>query len=357
MNGSFWLQNLLLDVGVEPNEPFLWLLRVLALLALLGCVLVPMNYLNVLLSRKLAADLEARVGPNRAGPLGLGQPIADFFKLLVRADMGPGSFKKEIWFILVQFGVFSTLAVIPMGANALLVQTEFGALLPLWSVLLLALGTLLQGLSSRSVIGWIGGVRFVSQVISGVFPAVLCLLAAGTRAGGFGWASLAGSQGAFPHQWAIFSQLPFQLIGFVAFVLSGLILLGYPPFDTAFSAPELPGGVLGRLSAVQSLWMRFGRYYAAFFWNLIAVTVYLGAWKLPDFFENLIGGPQSFAVSCAQAAVLVFKTQLLMLIETWVSISNPKLRANQVTDFCWKVLGPASIACLLGAVLYVVVIG
>src|SRR6202023_3213123 len=95
------------------------------------------------------------------------------------------SWRENFWLIVHTMALYSTLAVLPLGSAALLVDTEMSAFLPFWSALVLALGTMLLGLSQDSVPGWFGGIRVASQALAGSFPALIAVLCAGVRAGGF----------------------------------------------------------------------------------------------------------------------------------------------------------------------------
>jgi NADH-quinone oxidoreductase subunit H len=245
--------------------------------------------------------------------------------------------------------LYSTVAVLPLGSLVLLVDTDMSAFLPFWATLVLSLGTMLLGLSQRSVPGWFGGIRVSAQALAGAFPALVALLCAGVRAGGFRWSVLAGSQSASPLNWAAFSN-PFQFVAFVVFVVAGLVLLGIPPMDAALSQPDIHGGVSSHLHGRRLSLFRLSRFYGFFLWSVIAVVLFLGAWELPlSIFGALKDNGSYGVIQLLELTVLLIKTFFLMLVVVWVARVNPRARVDQVTDFSWKVLSPFSLGALIGA--------
>ena len=329
-----------------------WVYALLSLICIYCFVVVPCAAILSYLDRKLSADLQARVGPNQAGPIGILQPLADIFKLLQKETPSAFRWDEGIWFSVYTMALYSTLAVMPLGSLALMVDTEMSAFLPFWSVLVLALGTMLLGLGQESVPGWFGGIHVAAQTLAGAFPALIALLCAGVRAGGFRWSVLAESQGFAPWSWAVLSN-PFQTIAFIVFVVSGLILLAIPPLDSGLSMSDFEGGVASQLHGRRLSLYRFSRFYVFFLWSIITVVLFLGAWVLPEQALEILKQAQADRVlSFIELVWLLIKTFILMLLIVWVSRVNPKSRVDQTTDLSWKVLSPFSLVALVGASLW-----
>jgi NADH-quinone oxidoreductase subunit H len=347
---SVWGQML----GLPSSTPQ-WLIAGVLLVFVYTLVILPCGAIMSYLDRKIGADLQARVGPNRAGRAGMLQPVADLLKLLQKEpspDRNLWTWREALWLGVHTMALYSTVAVLPLGSMALLVDTDMSAFLPFWALLVLALGTMLLGFSQGSVPGWFGGVRVAAQALAGAFPALVALLCAGVRAGGFRWSVLAGSQSASPLAWAAFSN-PFQFMAFVVFMVAGLVLLGIPPMDAALSVPDLHGGVASHLHGRRLTLFRLGRFYGFFMWSVIGVVLFLGAWKLPGSVFSALRENDSYGViQLLELATLLGKTFLLMLVVVWVARVNPRSRVDQVTDFSWKVLSPFSLAALIGAGLW-----
>jgi NADH-quinone oxidoreductase subunit H len=251
-----WATSWQRTVGLPAGTPE-WVVAVVALVCIYGIVIFPSGAMMSYLERKLSADLQARVGPKRAGPAGMFQPIADLLKLLQKEASTRRTWREGLWLSVHTMALYSTVAVLPLGSMILLVDTDMSAFLPFWAALVLALGTMLLGLDQGSVPGWFGGVRVAAQALAGAFPALVAILCAGVRAGSFRWSALAGSQ-AFAH-WAAFSN-PFQFLAFAVFVVSGLVLLGVAPLDGGLSLPDLQGGVTSLLHGRRLSWFRLGRF-------------------------------------------------------------------------------------------------
>jgi NADH-quinone oxidoreductase subunit H len=329
-----------------------WIYALISLLCTYSFVVVPAATLISYFDRKLSADLQARVGPNRAGPGGLFQPLADLLKLLQKETRKEWSWRENLWLSVHTMALYSTLAVMPLGSVALLVDTEMSAFLPFWSALVLALGTMLLGLSQGSVPGWFGGIRVAAQTLAGSFPALVALLCAGVHAGSFRWSILAKSQGFSPWTWTCMSN-PFQAIAFVVFVMSGLVLLAIPPLDGGLSMSDIHGGVSSHLYGRRLSLFKFGRFYGFFFWCVIAVVLFLGAWVIPYRISD--GLRQSHALlilAIIELSWLLTKTFTLMLFIVWVARVNPRSRVDQITDFAWKVLSPFALASLVGSAIW-----
>jgi NADH-quinone oxidoreductase subunit H len=334
--------------GLPPDLPQ-WVYAFLALVCIYCFVVVPSGVFFSFLDRKISADLQARVGPNRAGPGGILQPIADLLKLLQKESRKEWSWRENAWLSVHNMALYSTLAVLPLGSLGLLVDTEMSAFLPFWSSLVLALGTMLLGLSQSSVPGWFGGIRVAAQTLAGSFPALIALLCAGVRAGSFRWSILANSQGFTPWTWTSLSN-PFQAAAFFVFVMSGLVLLAIPPLDGGLSMSDIHGGVSSHLYGRRYSLFQFGRFYGFFLWSVITVVLFLGAWMLPPgFTQSLRNSGALRLLALFELIWLLLKTFLLMMLIVWIARSNPRSRVDQITDFAWRVLSPFSLAALVGA--------
>lgn len=325
---------------------------VLALVYVL--VVVPSGAVVNYLSRKVGADLQARVGPNRVGPMGIFQPFADLVKLLQKQVDTQMGLNEKIWLGLHTMALYSTVAVLPLGSLLLLINTEMSAFLPFWASLVIAMGTMLLGLSQRSIPGWFGGIRAASQALAGALPAVAALVAVGIRAGSFFWTDIADSQGSGILSWGIFGN-PFEFISFFCFLSSGLVVMGIPPFDGGLSVQDIHGGVSSHLHGTQLALFRLGRHYGFFLWATITAVLFLGGWEVPTGIEAwLKENTSGFTIQLVESVLLLAKTFGLMIVVSILSRVTPRVRSDQITDLSWKVLSPLSLAALAGSAIWAV---
>lgn len=335
-------------MGLPPGTPET-VVALVALICIYAFVILPSAAAISFLERKLSADLQARVGPNRAGPGGIFQPFADFLKLIQKEGARNFSWKEALWLGVHTMALYSTVAVLPLGSLTLLIDTDMSAFLPFWAALVLALGTMLLGLNQGSVPGWFGGVRIAAQALSGAFPALISLLCVGISAGGFSWSQIAQAQGAAPWSWTLVAN-PFQFVGFMVFLTSGLVLLGVPPLNGGLSLNDIHGGVSSHLQGRRLSLFRLGRFYGFFLWCVIAVVLFLGGWNLPEFVVVALKEAESLRMlQIVELLVLLAKTYVLMLLIVWLAQSNPQVRSDQITDLSWRVLSPLSLFALAGA--------
>ncbi len=339
-------------LGLPEGTPG-WILSMLGLALIYLVVILPSGAILSFLERKISADLQARVGPSRIGAAGFLQPAADLLKLLQKDDLHQDNWKETLWLTFHAMALYSTVAVIPLGSMVLMVDTDMSALIPFWSVLVLALGTILLGFSQKSVSGWFGGVRVAAQALVGSVPALVSLLCAGVYAGGFRWSGFAAAQSASPLGWTILARPPFNFIAFVIFVISGLIVLCAPPMDVALSGADTHGGVSSGLYGRKLPLFRMGRFYGFFLWSVICVVIFLGAWILPfEIGDSLRGSGHLELLQVLELVWLLAKTFVLMLLVSGVARVSPRGRVDQVTDFSWKVLSPVSLFALIGSCLW-----
>jgi NADH-quinone oxidoreductase subunit H len=339
------------SIGLPTGTPE-WLVAAIGLFFIYAIVILPSGAVVSYVDRKLSADFQARVGPNRAGAAGLLQPFADLLKFLQKEPSREWNWRETLWLGIHTMALYSTVAVMPLGSAAILVNTDMSAFLPFWSALVLALGTMLMGFSQGTVSGWFGGVRLAAQSLAGAFPALICVLCAGIRAGSFRWAAFAAVQGASPLHWTATTN-PFQFIAFIVFVASGLVMLSVPPMDGGLSVMDLHGGVSSDLSGRRLSLFRLGRFYGLFLWSQISVVLFLGAWTLPPWIaEHVSDAGSHVQQEVLELVWLLAKTYALMVLLILFARVNPRARVDQTTDFSWKVLSPFSLGALIGAALW-----
>ncbi len=305
----------------------------------------------LLAERKLLGRFQSRYGPNRVGPYGALQPLADILKLLTKEQFRPRS---SIGFLFVLAPVLSILtavaafAIIPFGD----VQNIFGTPVGLYGIdvsigplYLFALGAIafygimLGGWSSGSKYSFLGAMRGAAQLISYEVSQGLALVGVIFTAQTL---SLVGIVHAQEGMWYIVPQF----FGFLIFLTASFAETNRAPFDLTEADAELVGGYNTEYGGG-----RFASYYFAEYLNVLVVsgivtTVFLGGWLLP-FGIHPPGWVDPF--------VVLFKMGLITFLFIWVRATLPRLRYDQLMSFGWKVLLPlATLNALVTAVLVVV---
>lgn len=324
------------------------------LLALvLFVVLTAVAYL-VYLERKVAAFIQARLGPMRVGPWGLLQPLADGLKLLAKEDLIPANADPLVFPIapiIALVAAISVLAVIPFGAAwATATDVNIGLLLILATTSVGIFGIVLAGWSSNSKYPLLGALRSSAQLISYEVAIGLALLGPLMFARSLSMQGIIDAQ-RFSGVWYVF----FQPQAFVIYMVCALAETNRAPFDLPESESEIVAGYHVEYSG-----FRWAIFFMAEYTNMIitaaiATTVFLGGWWVPGF-ETAVGwiagaptGPDanpalySVAFTLLSVGVFAAKTGAILYAYMWIRWTLPRYRYDQLMDLGWKWLIPASL--------------
>jgi NADH-quinone oxidoreductase subunit H len=330
--------NLLAEVGFAEAS---WILVVKSVLIFLGVFLI-VPVLTVV-ERKLIGRFQNRYGPNRVGPGGLLQPLADIVKLAGKESFRPDAAVPLLFAIapaIVIFSGIATLAIIPFGdvkdgVGFYGIDVSIGVLYFFAFGSLSFYGLLLAGWSSGSKYSFLGAMRSAAQLISYEVSMGLSLLGVVMMAGSLSLTEIVHQQGDI---WFI---LP-QFIGFLIFMIAGFAETNRAPFDLPEADAELVQGYMTEYGG-----MRFGSYLLAeylemFVVSAIAVTFFLGGWMGP--------GP-----GWLDPVWMVLKTLTVIFGFIWIRATVPRLRYDQLMSLGWKVMLPlATLNVLVTAVLVTV---
>lgn len=304
--------------------------------------------------RRVAARMQSRVGPNRVGPFGLLQWIADALKLIVKEDLVSSSadgllFRIAPYFLLIATVV--TFVVLPFGYRIGVTDMNVGLFFLVSATALSVIGVLLSGWASNSKWSLFGGMRAAAQVVSYEIPAGLALMVPVVMAGSLQMHTIIRAQGGAPWDWFMF-QTP---MGFVAFFVLFIALLAEgnrTPFDLPEAESELVSGYNTEYSGI-----RFGYFFLAEWGNLwvlsaLVTTLFLGGWQVPGVsmvqlheWERLDAVPVAYFA----ASLIVFCTKVIVLVNViiWIRWTLPRFRVDQMMSLCWKWLVPMALGCLV----------
>ena len=330
------------EFDAVPLATFLIFL-IAVVIALAGLALV--GGAGTLAERKISADMQLRYGPNRVGPFGILQFIADGVKMFLKEDIIPNDADKFLFLvgpILAIVGVFGTIAVIPFSSGFIISDLNVGIFYLFGISSLVGVGVLLGGYSSNSKWALLGGMRGASQIVSYEIPVVLSALSIVLLAGGLSLGTLVSTQGAMPWNWYVFHN-PFAFIAFVVFFIGALAETNRAPFDLPEAESELVSGYHTEYSGMRFAFFALAEYIEIFVVCGTTVALFLGGYLMP--FD--IGG-DGILGQILQVGVFVVKTLALYYVVIWIRWTLPRLRVDQLMVLCWKYLVPISLFNLIG---------
>ncbi len=318
---------------------FLWVLIkiMVILLPLLGCV----AYLT-LAERKVIGAMQIRMGPNRVGPAGLLQPIADALKLLFKEVIVPSSASKGLYIlgpIIALAPALAAWAVMPFGAGLVLADVNAGLLLLLAITSIEVYGVIVAGWASNSKYSFIGAMRAAAQMVSYEvalgFVMICVLLISGTMnlseivlKQGTGWAA--------EHGWGVFSWNWLPLFPmFIVFVISGIAETNRAPFDVVEGEAEIVAGHMVEYSGMAFALFFLGEYAAMILISAMTSVLFLGGWLSPVGFL-----PDGFFW-------LALKTSSILFLFLWARATFPRFRYDQIMRLGWKIFIPITLFWLV----------
>ena len=313
--------------------------------------------------RKVSADLQARMGPNRVGPFGLLQFLADGVKMILKEDIvttNADRFTFNLAPVLCMVGVFATLVVVPYSSGFMMADLNVGIFYLVGMASLVGVGVFLGGYASNSKWSMLGGMRGASQIISYEIPATLSIIAIVILAGGLSMKTLISGQGGAPHQWYIFHN-PFAFMGFFVYFISALAETNRAPFDLPEAESELVSGYHTEYTGMKFGLFALAEYIEIFVVCGVAVALFLGGYKVPfdlgtgAILVEKLGMDGMIAQNIGQLLELgafFTKTFALYYVVIWVRWTLPRLRVDQLMSLCWKYLTPIAIFNLLGCAVW-----
>jgi NADH-quinone oxidoreductase subunit H len=332
-------------VASEPYAHESWIVQIVKALVVFAVIL---QIVPVILwvERKLLGRFQARIGPNRVGPYGLMQPLADVLKLLSKEQSTPATAVPWMMALAPVISIFTavaSLAIIPFGPESAWggrfglygMDVSIGILWPLAFGALAFYGLMLGGWASGSKYSFLGAMRSAAQLISYEVALGLSLLGVILTAGSLSLTQIVDAQGGM---WYVVPQF----VGFVIFIVAGFAETNRPPFDLPEADAEIVGGYNTEYGG-----MRFGSFFMAEYINVvvisgIAVTMFLGGWHGP--------GPAALGPLWVLVKMAVF-----VVLFIWIRATLPRLRYDQLMSFGWKVLLPlATLNALVTAIVVAV---
>ncbi len=293
--------------------------------------------------RKGLGRLQNRLGPNRTGPFGLLQPIADAIKSLTKEDIVPLTADHFVHFVaplLLVAAAFLAYAVLPIGRNMVLADLNAGVLYFFAVGSVVELAVFMAGWSSRSKYSLLGAMRAIAQMISYEVPLVLATVVVIMQAGSLSTVTIVEKQaaytGIFPH-WYVFT--PWGFVGFVLFMIAATAESNRSPFDLPEGESEIIAGYYIEYSGFKFALFFLGEYLGMFATSGMAITLFLGGWSAPLSFLTFI---PTYVWFFAKLIALIFGF-------IWIRGTLPRLRMDQLMNLAWEFILPMALLNMLVA--------
>jgi NADH-quinone oxidoreductase subunit H len=329
-------------VGFAPDQ---WQPLFSAVISVAAIVITfPLLFaITTILERKGLGRIQNRYGPNRVGPYGLLQPVADGLKALTKEDVVPRTADKIVHFLaplVLVVPVFLALAVVPMGRNMTALDMDAGVLFFFAVGAATELSVFMAGWSSRNKYSLLGAMRAIAQMISYEVPLILSAVTVIMAVGSLSTARIveaqAGYWGLLP-QWYVLT--PWGLAGFILFMIAGTAESNRSPFDLPEGESEIIAGYYTEYSGFKFALFFLGEYLGMFGISGLGITLFLGGWHAP--------------LACLEwiPSYVWFFGKLLALIAVfiWVRGTLPRLRLDQLMGFAWKFMLPMTLGNILAA--------
>jgi NADH-quinone oxidoreductase subunit H len=341
--------------GMTPEGIPAWVHYLTAMLTFGGIVVfgfvLPVAGITTWVERRIMARMQSRIGPNRTGPAGFLQWLADGIKSVLKEDIIPSAsdvplFKLAPYVVII--GFVATFAVVPFSGDLIIADLNVGILYITAVTALVVVGILMAGWASNNKWSLLGGIRSAAQIVSYEIPAGLSIFPIVLLAGTLSMQGIIREQGAAPWTWYLFHN-PFTVAAFFVFFISALAEGNRTPFDLPEAESELVAGFATEYSGMRNLLFFMAEWGNLYVIGAIVTTLFLGGWQIPWALE---GHP--VLRNALQFGTFFAKSYFFVFVAIWLRWTLPRIRVDQMMVMCWKYLVPAALVNLLGTALWLV---
>jgi NADH-quinone oxidoreductase subunit H len=316
------------------------------IVAVLGVFLTLFALISVL-ERKILARIQNRYGPNRVGPCGLFQPVADGIKMLIKEDVVPARADKIVHFlapVLIAATAILTLGIIPYGRNMTPFTIDGGVLFFFAVGSATELTVFMAGWGSNNKFSMLGAMRAIAQMISYELPLIITVLPVVMVVGSLTPNAIVSAQSGyvfgFVPRWFVLT--PWGAAGFILFFVSGLVESNRTPFDVPEGESEIVAGHMTEYSGFKYATFFMAEYLGMFAVSGLSVTLFLGGWHSP---LPVLAFIPSYVWFFAKLSVLLF-------VYIWLRGTLPRTRIDQIMNFAWKFMLPMAFTCIIAAAVW-----
>jgi len=326
-----------LDEALTWSNALLFVLwGVIFLVLILGFVTYAIYF-----ERKVIGWMQLRIGPNRVGPLGLLQTVADITKLLIKEDTIPRKADRALFILapaLAYIPAFAVLAVIPYTNKLYFADINVGLLYYVALSGITTVAIIIGGWASNNKYALLGGMRSAAQMISYEVPLVISVVGVIMLSGSMNLREIGEQQGNWFWEW---NFIP-QIIGFVVFIIAATAELNRTPFDLPEAESELVAGYHVEYSGFRFAFFMLAEYVYIYAIAALTTVLFLGGWHAPLAFLDFIPGIIWFLLKFGFIVFFLF----------WLRATMPRIRVDQLMGLGWKVLLPLALLNVFVTALY-----
>ncbi len=301
--------------------------------------------------RRVWARIQSRVGPNRVGPQGFLQWLADGVKHICKEDLVPAEadphlFKMAPYLVMLAF--ILPWAVMPFSSALILADMNVGILYMTAVTALTVVGVLMAGWASNDKWSLIGGIRSAAQIVSYEIPAGLSIFPVVLMTGTLSMQGIIRAQGWAPQHWFLFAN-PFTFVAANILFISALAEGNRTPFDLPEAESELVAGFATEYSGMRYTFFFMAEWGNLFIIGAIMTTLFLGGWQFPHVSDNVV------VMNVLQLVSFNVKVLAVVFLSMWIRGTLPRVRIDQLMSACWKYFVPIAFVNMIGTAVWVAI--
>ncbi len=303
------------------------------------------------LERRVWARIQSRVGPNRVGPQGFLQWLADGLKNICKEDLIPAEADAPLFKLapyLVMLAFILPWSVMPFSSSLILADLNVGVLFFTSVTALTVVGVLMAGWASNDKWSLIGGIRSAAQIVSYEIPAGLSIFPVVLMTGTLSMQGIIQAQGWAPQHWFVFAN-PFTFIAANVLFVSALAEGNRTPFDLPEAESELVAGFATEYSGMRYTFFFMAEWGNLFLIGALMTTLFLGGWRFPHVSDNVV------VMNILELITFNVKVLAVVFVSMWIRGTLPRVRIDQLMTLCWKYLVPISFADMIGTAVWVAI--
>jgi NADH-quinone oxidoreductase subunit H len=341
--------------GFVPHAVPAWIPYLVAMLVFGGIVVfgfvLPVAGITTWVERRVAGRIQSRIGPNRTGPAGFLQWLADGIKSVLKEDIVPTNADAHLFKLapyVVMVGFVATFVALPFASGLIIADLNVGILYITAVTGLVVVGVLMAGWASNNKWSLLGGIRSAAQIVSYEIPAALSIFPVVMLEGSLSMQSLIAGQGWAPWNWRIFDN-PFTFVAFFIFFISALAEGNRTPFDLPEAESELVMGFATEYSGIRNLLFFMAEWGNLYVIGAVVTTLFLGGWQIPWALPD-----HPVLRNVLQFGLFFTKAYFWVFVAVWLRWTLPRIRVDQMMIMCWKYLVPVALVNLVGTALWMV---